>query len=244
MNVIGAGFGRTGTLSLKLALEQLGFDPCYHMQEVIKRPTHIRLWQEIASGEEIPWPQIFEQFAAGVDFPVSNYYQELLQAYPTAKVILTVRDPERWYESTLNTIYQMNKMPAHLFWFIPPLAQFDRMTRKVIWDGLFHGRFEDKAYAIKIFNDHILEVKQTVPAEQLLVFHPRDGWEPLCEFLDVPVPKGKPFPHVNDRAQMSKRLQVLKVMAIVLPVITLAGVAAVLGAGYRWLRSGKRSQGT
>lgn len=225
MKVIGAGFGRTGTTSLKVALEQLGFAPCYHMQEVIKRPRHTGLWQDVWDGKPAEWEEILGQFPAGVDYPICNYYKELLTAYPEAKVILSVREPEKWYESTLATIYQISTdVPRSLTMLIPPFGRFVKMTNDIIWDGLFDGRFEDKARAIQIYRDHIEDVKRHVPAEKLLIFHVREGWEPLCAFLEVPAPE-RPFPHVNERAMIEMALKVRAVLGVALPLLLTVGGA-------------------
>jgi hypothetical protein len=112
MQIIGAGFGRTGTMSLRAALEQLGYSPCYHMLEVFKQPRHIQLWQAAADGQPVDWQAFLGAYKAGLDYPLAAFYRELLAIFPDAKVILTVRDPERWYESTLETIYQGTAVPA------------------------------------------------------------------------------------------------------------------------------------
>src|SRR5262245_50709202 len=107
LRVIGAGFGRTGTLSLKAALEQLGFNPCYHMVEVLSHPDHIARWRAIGEGQAAEWEALFAGYQAAVDVPASEYYAQLMQAYPEAKVVLTVRDPEQWYESASSTIFRV-----------------------------------------------------------------------------------------------------------------------------------------
>jgi len=140
MRLIGAGFGRTGTTSLKAALAQLGFAPCYHMQEVFKHPSHARTWLAAADGAPVDWPAFLGGYAATLDYPASNFYQELLAAFPHARVLLSVRDPDRWYESTLETIYGAARLPRWLE-HIPPLHLFIEMQRRVIWDGTFQGRF-------------------------------------------------------------------------------------------------------
>lgn len=109
LEVIGAGFGRTGTMSLKVALEELGFEPCYHMSEVFTHPEHVELWRAAAQGEPVEWEQIFGGYRATVDWPACTFYGELMENYPDAKVILTVRDPQRWYESAYNTIYTIDR---------------------------------------------------------------------------------------------------------------------------------------
>ena len=127
--------------------------------------------------------------------------------YPDAKVLLNVRDPEAWYESTTNTIYRMNTMgfPQSLVpLLVPRLGRFIRMVKTLIWQNTFDNRFSDKAHAISVFEAHIAEVKRTVPAEKLLVYEVKEGWAPLCAFLGVPVPD-KPFPRLNDSAAFNNR---------------------------------------
>jgi len=225
MNIIGAGYGRTGTLTLKLALEQLGFGPCYHMEEVIRHPGHVKVWQAAAEGETMDWPRIFEAYQSTVDWPGCTCYQDLMQAFPDAKVILTVRDPERWYDSARQTIFQMNKdLPPWTKWVLPPLVRYNRMVRALVWDGTFNGRFSDRHHAIQIFNQHNEQVKQVVPPQKLLIFQVQDGWEPLCRFLQVPVPAGLSFPHVNDRKVMQKRIGLIRTLAWAMPIIILTAV--------------------
>lgn len=222
LKVIGSGFGRTGTLSLKAALEILGFAPCYHMESVIKRPSHIKIWQQIGHNQPVPWQKIFRNFQATVDFPASIFYRELLDRYPDAKVIHTIRDPERWYDSTAETIYRAaDNFPIWVAKLLLPLGWFIDMQERLIWQRLFNGRFPDRAYAIQQFNNHTEEVKQRVPPEKLLVFQVKEGWEPLCNFLDVPVPD-VPFPHVNDRETMLRRFKLLQISATWLPVGVMA----------------------
>ena len=174
MQVIGAGFGRTGTLSLKQALEELGFGPCYHMQEVGRRPSHVRLWLDYAETGNARWDELFESFESGVDYPVANVWAELADHYPDARVILTVRDPERWWESTNSTIYGFRT--AFAPWFlaaVPYLDRFVDMVEKYVWEGLFDGRFTDRDHAISVFNDHADLVRSTCPSERLLEFEVR-----------------------------------------------------------------------
>jgi hypothetical protein len=104
LEVIGAGFGRTGTKSLKAALEELGFDPCYHMSELFGHPEHVELWEAAARGKSVDWNELLGGYRATTDWPACSFYEELMQSYPDAKVILTLRDPNRWYESTYNTV--------------------------------------------------------------------------------------------------------------------------------------------
>ncbi|HLX58932.1 MAG TPA: sulfotransferase [Ktedonobacteraceae bacterium] len=192
LKVIGAGFGRTGTFSLKNALEELGFGPCYHMTELFDRPGATEQWDAIAGGAPADWNAVFEGYQAAVDWPACAFYEELMQVYPEAKVLLTIRDPEKWYQSVISTIYQVPRPD-------PALSLHAHMVNAIIWQGTFDGKIEDKDYAIAVFLQHIEEVKRQVPAEKLLVYDVKEGWEPLCAFLGVEVPAGKAFPHLNDR---------------------------------------------
>ena len=202
LKVISAGFGRTGTTSLKAALERLEFSRCSHMMEVFSHPEHILLWLDAHRGEPVKWENLFGGYQAAVDWPSCTFYKELMQRYPDAKVLLSVRNPESWYKSALETIYSSQRLrpPASwLFALTPQVRRFMRLVDTVVWQGTFGGRFEDKDHAIRVYNDHIKEVRRTVPPERLLVFDVKEGWEPLCAFLGVPMPD-EPFPHLNDAA--------------------------------------------
>lgn len=180
LKVISTGFGRTGTTSLKAALERLGFSRCYHMMEVFSHPEHIPLWLDANQEEAVNWEKLFGDYQAAVDWPSCTFYNELMQRYPDAKVLLSVRDPDSWYQSALETIYssqQLRPPASWLFALIPQVRRFMRMVDAVVWQGTFGGRFEDKDYAIRVFNDHIAEVRRTVPPERLLVFDVKEGWE-------------------------------------------------------------------
>ena len=204
---------------MKAALEELGFGPCYHMVEVLDKPAFVRRWIAAARGKPIDWNTIFEGYQATVDWPSCAFYKELMQIYPDAKVVLTVRDPESWYESASSTIYQMRSRTARspikyalLKLLAPRMRHAARLTNAIIWEGTFGGNFEDKQYAIAVFNQHIEEVKQRVPPERLLVYEVKEGWEPLCAFLGVEVPRDEPFPRLNDRSdfianRMRQRMQ-------------------------------------
>ena len=225
LNGIGAGFGRTGTNSLKIALEELGFEKCYHMIEVMKNPSHMRQWTNIIEGGHADWEALFKGYQSVVDWPASAYYKELLSSYPNAKVILTVRDPERWYESILSTIYQVNNKFGWALQLIPVAGRFFNGINKLVWEGIFHGKLEDKTHAIQIFKQHIEEVKRTVPSERLLIFEARQGWDPLCAFLNVPIPANRPFPHVNDSARVKRILKIAPfIIAGTLTTITILAV--------------------
>jgi hypothetical protein len=208
LRLIGAGFGRTGTASLKAVLETLGFDPWYHMQEVFGHPEHIPLWQAAADGKPVEWEALFEGYEATVDWPGCTFYQELMAQYPDAKVLLSVRDPDAWYKSATDTIYRRSQtgfLKSLLPLFMPRLRRFIRMVDTIIWQRTFGGRFVDKAHAVSVFEAHIAEVKQTVPENKLLVYEVKEGWEPLCAFLNVPVPD-VPFPRLNDSAAFQQQI--------------------------------------
>ncbi|HEY2751070.1 sulfotransferase family protein [Phenylobacterium sp.] len=197
LSVIGAGFGRTGTMSLKLALEQLGLGPCYHMAEVFKNPAAPDWWYEAAQDPaKADWGKIFEGYNSTVDWPNATYWEELAEVYPDAKVILTERDPNIWFDSTQATIFGDRLL-------VDSDAAFPRMVRKVVFD-LFDGRIHDRDHAIAVFEAHNARVRATIPAKRLLVYEVAQGWEPLCDFLRVAVPDG-PMPKVNSREEFAAR---------------------------------------
>ena len=196
IKVIGAGFGRTGTSSLQTALNKIGFAPCYHMREVMSKAEHIEFWHAAAQNGTADWKHIFQNYQATVDWPSTLFYKDLMAVYPDAKVILTTRDPERWYTSSYDTIYEDQRRPEMYEEHDWPI-EMDWMLKATIWDGTFQGRFDDKEYAIDCFLRHNEEVKQFVPPERLLVYEVKEGWEPLCNFLNVTLIPDEPFPHSN-----------------------------------------------
>ncbi|WP_163510830.1 sulfotransferase family protein [Fodinicola acaciae] len=207
LKVIGAGFGRTGTLSLKTALETLGFGPCYHMVEVIDNLDRIDDWTAAMAGEP-DWDRTFAGYQATVDWPGCTYWRELADRYPRAKVLLSVRDPEKWYDSVANTIYYVSKlamnpetMPPAMRERLAGLPRDDRrkLVDELIWQRTFGGRFEDRAYAISVFEQHNQAVRDAIPADRLLEYQVGEGWQRLCDFLGAPVPD-EDFPRVNDGA--------------------------------------------
>jgi len=208
LKVVGAGFGRTGTLSLKTALEKLGFGPCYHMMEVFPRPEHVRMWHRLAFENQIDWDSLFAGFSAAVDWPAARWWREIAAHYPEAKVLLSVRDPEGWYKSMIDTIYQPMKSPAPDD--APDLLRLqNEMVRKAILGETFDNRFEDKAYALEVFKRHTQEVRDAIAAARLLVFDVREGWAPVCRFLDVAIPD-EPFPRLNDTASTQTMIRMLR----------------------------------
>jgi hypothetical protein len=197
LQVIGAGWGRTGTMSLKKALEALGFGPCHHMMEVIANQASLPLW--IAAGEgRADWDAMFSGYASMVDFPGCTYWRELADYYPDAKVLLSVRDPEEWFESTQATIFS----PAAVkLMGNSPLEPFIRTN---VWRH-FGDRIHDREFMIDAFTRHVADVQRSVAPERLLTYSVSEGWEPLCAFLGVPVP-ATPFPRSNSREEMQAML--------------------------------------
>ncbi len=175
LRIIGAGFGRTGTLSLKLALEQLGFGPCYHMVEVFKNPLASQWWVDAADGNP-DWDKIFDGYNACVDWPAATFYATLADTFPDAKVILTERDPEAWFRSTQATIFPLATPPD-------TDAPFDQLFRKIV-GRLFDNRMRDHDHVIEVFKRHNAEVRRRIAPNRLLVYELDQGWEPL-----VPVPR-------------------------------------------------------
>lgn len=202
LQVIGAGLGRTGTLTLKTALEMLGFGPCHHMVEVIANPEQIPFWNRAAKGEAVDWDEVYGSYRATVDWPGCHFFAQLADYYPQAKVILSLRDPERWFDSMSNTI-------------LPGMQEMGLETltddHPMLFGGLIIARdafgFDfSKASVIAAFERHNAEVRRRIAPERLLVFEAVQGWEPLCAHLGVPVPD-LPFPRVNDRAEFETHAQ-------------------------------------
>ena len=215
LQVIGAGFGRTGTSSLKMALQTLGYGMCYHMSDV-NHNNHAEQWLRKENQGTIDWDEVLRGYKSAVDWPTSLHYEELAERYPDSKIILTVRDEDSWYESIRSTVYKTYTLiPAWRRWLIPKLGLWVKMLRRLVWDGVFHGRLEDAEYAKKIFRDHNNEVKRKWPADRLLVFNVRDGWKPLCDFLGKPVPDNTPFPHSNQSKGSKRKIHKLRMQGLV-----------------------------
>jgi Sulfotransferase domain len=205
VKLIGAGLPRTGTLTQKLALEQLGVGPCYHWVNVIADLDEVGVWDRAMDGEQ-PWDQIFAGYESTVDWPGGYFYSELAEAYPDAKVLLSVRDPEKWERSFRDTIWTMSYgdslMPlmAHARAQVDPrFHRYLELVDRMFWgpQGSF-SEGQEPAQMIEQMLRHTDEVKRAIPAERLLVWEVGEGWEPLCEFLEVAVPD-EPLPHANDR---------------------------------------------
>ncbi len=186
LEIIGAGFGRTATNTLKISLEQLGFDKCYHMYEVFERPHHASEWLKAARGEAVDWETLFEGFKSGVDWPLSFFWRELSETYPEAKIILSLRDPEAWYKSFSSTIAHTltNEMPDENH----PLYQALIMAKEIVVQKTFGGNIHDKDHVIEIYNRNTEEVKAAFGPDRLLVYDAKEGWGSLCAFLDCLIP--------------------------------------------------------
>lgn len=196
LKVIGTGFGRTGTDSMREALNTLGFGPCHHMREVIENEAQKSLWRAFVAGASIPWSELFAGYASCVDWPSAHYWRELIDVYPKAKVVLTYRSPESWWQSFSRTI-------------LVNLSRSDEPTslgRALICDRVFRGHPDDRELAMRSYRANVEAVKATVPKERLLVHQLGDGWEPLCRHLGVPVP-ADPYPMRNTTNEFQHRAQ-------------------------------------
>jgi hypothetical protein len=196
LEIIGSGFGRTGTMSTKLALEQLGLGPCHHMIEVMGSPAQPAHWRAVAAGEPVDWATVFDGYRTQVDFPGAAVWPQVSAAFPQAKVVHTERPEDEWWASFNGTIGKFFTLRATLALPPPVAAIFATMDRLIV-QGTFGGRL-DRDGAIRAYRRNNEQVRDTVPAENLLVFTPADGWQPLCRFLGVPVP-ATPFPRSNAR---------------------------------------------
>ena len=201
MTVIGAGVGRTGTYSLKLAINQIQLGPCHHMEEVLHdMPVQVPLWKA-AAADQADWSRIYSGYESAVDWPTACFFRELATEYPAAKFVLTLRDPERWADSFGATIYKLlagkDQAPEEMQAWLEMAS--DIIARTGFPPGL------DRAELVRAFNAHNDAVKEAIPADRLLVFEVKDGWAPLCDFLDVPVPD-MDFPRTNHREEFWDRV--------------------------------------
>lgn len=194
LEIVGPGFGRTGTNSLKIALEHLGFGPCHHMYEVRDKAELLPDWEAAARGERVDWNRVFLGYRSQVDWPGARYWRELTRHFPEAKVILTVCDPDAWFDSVQATIAPF--LAARGSHPSPHVNAIAEMGYQTVEAQVFHGRMSDRDHATRVFREHIAEVQAEIPAHRLLTLDLREGWEPLCEFLEVEVPD-IPFPKTN-----------------------------------------------
>lgn len=195
LKVIGAGLGRTGTLSLKLALEHIGFDPCYHAMEIVAAMRRdLPLWTQAIHGSP-DWDAIFDGYAATTDYPGCLFWRELLAHYPDAKVILSIRDADSWFNSISETLFNPQRLQRVVD---TPMGELNMFFVRDLGD-----RIGDRGFMTDYFEHWNRSVIETVPADRLLVFSARDGWEPLCDFLNVPVPEAA-YPRVNSRDELNQ----------------------------------------
>ncbi len=197
LQVIGSGFGRTGTKSLKAALERLGFGPCHHMHEVVTRPETVPLWVDAFAQGTADWEHVFDGFSAQVDWPGAHFWRELAETFPDSKVIHSVRPEEKWwasYEKTigkLGSTYRDMPVPLHVRDILDATFGAVRQT--------FGGDALNRDGALAAYRRRTAEVTQALPPDRVLVFDVAEGWGPLCRFLGTEVPD-EPFPHHNLRA--------------------------------------------
>lgn len=195
LEVIGAGLGRNATFSLKFALEKIGFGPCFHMSELFAHVrTQLPLWLEAVDGRP-DWDAIFKDFRSTTDYPACTYWRELADHFPDAKLVLTTRDPDSWFDSVSATIFAPRMQDTLIG------TPTERMMQGAIYDAFKAGSMQDRAFMTDWYVTRNEEVIASLPPERLLVFHPKDGWEPLCSFLGVDVPDC-PFPRVNSRDEL------------------------------------------
>lgn len=202
LGVFSAGFGRTGTMSLKLALEELGFGPCHHMDEVLEDPENqIALWNAACAGQP-DFEAIYANYNSAVDWPTAAFWRELAVVYPESRVILSTRSPDSWVRSFSETILTILEAPET--WPEHARPWLEMVTDVVVHRSL--GGRTDLASLLAAFVSQEEAVKSTIPADRLLVFDVRQGWEPLCAFLDVPVPES-PFPRTNSKEEFFELVQ-------------------------------------
>lgn len=199
LEIIGPGFGRTGTASLKRALEILGFGPCHHMEEVFARPDQVPHWVALAEGRPVDWDAVFAGFRSQVDWPGAHAWRQLAARWPEARAVLSVRDEAAWWRSFSDTIGKVlaggprPEAPPHI-------AAMSVAVGRMIAEQTFGSGLDDRAAAIAALRRRTEEVRAAIPPARLLVFDVAEGWEPLCRFLGVPVPEGH-FPRVNSTEQ-------------------------------------------
>ena len=215
IKIIGAGLPRTGTNTLKECLEKLGYNKTYHMKELLVHPENLHYWKTLNDTGSTNWDGLYNGYQATVDFPCYPWYKEHMKRYPDAKVILTTRPFDKWYESVYSTIWQAGPqtLPQKLVMMsklilnprLRSVISCVKLAKSRIFGVTFEGKFMDKAASEKLFLKHHEDVKASVPADKLLIFEASQGWEPLCKFLGVPVPN-EPFPHLNKKENFKEML--------------------------------------
>ncbi|XOV93584.1 MAG: sulfotransferase family protein [Bacteroidota bacterium] len=215
IKIIGAGLPRTGTNTLKQSLEMLGYTKTYHMKELLVNPDNLKYWHTLESTGTTNWDELYDGYQATVDFPAYPWVKEHLAQYPDAKVIFTTRPFDKWYDSIYSTVWtagpqnlpQKLAMMSKLI-FNPRLRKVIKcikLAKKRIFKVTLQGKFEDKAFAEKVFNQHLEDMKALVKPENFLIYDVRDGWGPLCKFLGKEEPKD-PLPHLNKKENFKTML--------------------------------------
>jgi hypothetical protein len=198
LRVVGAGLPRTGTASMKEALERLLGGPCYHMREVFEHPEHSALWSRALHGDAAGWRACLQGYVAAVDWPASFFWREIADANPDAPVLLTVRtDARAWWgsvDATIMAVLRREALQHDPAWAAMAIELFERTG---IRDG-------DPDGTMALYERHNAEVRAAVPPERLIEWRPGDGWEPICTGLGIPVPD-EPYPHVNTREEWLER---------------------------------------
>lgn len=217
LKVIGSGLGRTGTYSLKLALELLGFGKCYHMIELYQNPAGVKYFKTAEKGGVVNWEELFQGYNSAVDYPVARYYKQLSEYYPYAKIIHTIRNPDDWYDSASETIIPASNPVSWKMIRLSPNLIFSAQARKRFPVFFYNTKLAKLEFgkrpitresAVKKFNEHTEEVIRNIPEERLLIFNPKDGWNKLCKFLNVPVPDSE-FPKSNTRDEFLNKVNVI-----------------------------------
>lgn len=216
LKVIGGGGPRTGTATLKVALETLGFGKCYHMEGIFNKPDDAKHWVDLFEKGSTDMDTLFEGYQSIVDFPGCLMYKTLLEKYPDAKVVLTLRDAEDWYESAANTVYAVTPKTFRQKFNIlkkvvissrfRKMAKVFRLVEKYLWNTHYEGQFQNREKTIQKYNDFNEEIRNFVPKGQLLEMDIKEGWGPLCAFLDVPIPDVD-FPHKNKRKEFNEQIR-------------------------------------
>lgn len=198
LKVVGAGVGRTGTHSLKIALEQLLGGTCHHMVEVFAHPDEIAVWTDAIDGKPVDWGALMSPYTAQVDWPGGSFWPELSAANPDALVLLSTRDPDLWFTSCSNTIFGGMRLMVEGGdeWMAALLRLFKER---------FSDQVEDRDAMVAAYERHNAAVRAAIPKERLLDWTPSDGWEPICERLGLPVPS-EPFPVTNTTSEFREML--------------------------------------
>ncbi len=217
LQVIGTGLGRTGTYSLKLALEHIGFGKCFHMLELFQKPEEIRHFKRAERGLGVNWKSVFSSYRSVVDYPAARYYKQITDSFPDAKIIHSYRDPDEWYNSAMQTIFWVNRMPLSMIakfgMYFPFRKEIRRRLPVLMYNRkLMHLEFGKDLFnrqeVISRYNMHTENVLKQFSDDRILLFNAKDGWEPLCRFLNVELPE-VPFPHFNKRTEFQGKVEVI-----------------------------------